>query len=635
MGAPSSDRDPAPGCPRPRPYEPSQIEDLGPAVTGFPANAAARIGDRVYVASLGLRPSRIVAYDLSIGEVVDTVEVPTGERTWALTPADGVLYLGQWGTEPGEINLYRYDPEDDELEGLAALDNEGELWALAIGDDGVIYAGTARSGVVVTYDQDSDEVGEREVDGASGEVTAFGLDGDDLYVALGRGQAALFHLDLASGEATELTPDAIRDGVGVYALDVSADHVAIGTQQEPGVLAIVDRDDPNEVVIVTGEDEESIVGAVRIDGANVWSSGIRTGVLRRTDLHTGASTVVATPVADAPTRAAFVVDSQVVGVSGPGIVWRVAQPDGEVVARHDLLEAGATGGAEPPQSLAVTDDVVVVGTNNAIAVRQRDGDGERRRLVVAGEPKAMTAVGGDVYLALYPSGLLWRYDGATGEVREVGDWPDVQNRPRTIHRHRSSGLVAIGVTSDFEGGGALVIHDPDSCDTTTYERPFGRDEGVESIADLGDELVVGGRAPDATLAAIDPRTGEARWTATPAPSGGAVEGLAVLDDRIVGVTFDGTWFTTDHDGGDVQVRDDVVAGEPGELLVSGGRVLSISSCQLTAREADGSGAEVLIDDLDADELLTRPLVRRGPDCDLYLFRDLHLLRLTAERDTAD
>lgn len=613
------------------------LERLGPAVSGFPANMAERVDNRLFVASMGLEPARLVELDLASHTVVNTVTIPTGLRTWAMTSLGSALYVGMWGSPAGEPNLYRVDTDSGRIRGHAAVPSRGEFWALAASPEGrTLYAGTRRTGVVSLVDPDNGALGEVEFPApADSQVTALVGTHPTLYAGSGRRQAGLVAIDRASSAATPILPEELADAVGVYDLAVDADVVVAATQGDPARLAIIDRGDPDSYTVVEPGDE-AILGGLVLDGHTLFFAGIQSGTLYRVGRDGGDAEEIAVPVPGAPTRRMFGTTAGILGVAGPGLVWSY-DVDHDEVALTNLLDAGAQGGPERPQSLAVGSEGPAAGTNNAIEIHPYDG-GSSRRVIVPGEPKSMTASGGHgdgspagnegaIYLAVYSNGQALRVDPGADEPVLVADWPDIQNRPRIIHRHADSGRLLVGTSSDFADGGALVVIDEAGQSLTVHTDPLGDRQAVESLTSHGDLALVGGLGDDARLAGWDPVAGQKRWEAVPVPGGGAITGLAVDERHLFVLTAQGALVTVDPDSHRATGRRDLSVGDAGELLLADGWLYAVGTQALARVDPSTLDHDTLVDGLDA-ALFTRPLVRTDLQQRLYLFADMDLARLT-------
>lgn len=611
------------------------LERLGPAVSGFPANMAERVGDALFVASMGLEPARLVEFDLAGHTVLNTLTIPTGLRTWAMTSLDGSLYVGMWGSPSGKPNLYRVDTDSGRIRGHAAVPSRGEFWALAASPEGrTLYAGTRRTGVVFLVDPENGALGEVGFPAPEdSQVTALVGTHPTVYAGSGRRRAGLVAIDRPSSAATSILPAELADAVGVYDLAVDADVVVAATQGDPARLAIIDRTEPSSYTIVEPGDE-AILGGLVLDGDTLFFAGIQSGTLYRVGRDGGDLEELAVPVPGAPTRRMFRTDAGILGVAGPGLVWSY-DVDRDEVALTNLLDAGAEGGPERPQSLAVGSEGVAAGTNNAVEIHPFDR-GRSRRVTVPGEPKSMTGLdgqraGGDedgaIYLAVYSNGQALRVEPGADAPALVADWPDIQNRPRIIHRHADSDRLLVGTSSDFAGGGALVVIDEAEQGVTVHTDPLGDRQAVESLASHGDVALVGGLGDDARLAGWDPVAGQKRWEAIPVPGGGAITGLAVAERRLFVLTAQGALVTVDPDSHRATDHRDLPLGRAGELLLADGWLYAVGTHALARVHPSTLDHDTVVDGLDAT-LFTRPLVRADLQGHLYLFADMDLARLT-------
>lgn len=606
------------------------IDNLGPAASGFPANAAERIGERLYVASLGLQPARLAEYDLGSRTVTGSVDIPTGLRTWAVTSVEAELYLGMWGTGSGEANFYRFDSASRRLVALETIPTDGEFWALEAAPDGrTLYLGTARSGRVLVYDRVRGALDALQFPDPSGsQVTALAATADTLYVGLGRKQAGLVAIDVSSGASEHILAEQLAGAVGVYDLQVTDDVVVAGLQDDPARLAVVRRDDPSAYQIVETDGEHAI-GAILIEPQRVYFAGLGSGALYALERDSGALQTVATPVAHVPTRRLLRSRDGLTGVSAPGIVFTYEPETGEV-SRTDLVTAGARGGVERPQSLTVAAGRVVVGTNNAAEIHAGDAEGSRR-VVLPGEAKTAVAIGDVAYLATYPGGQLWRVPADAGPERVV-DWPDLQNRPRALHHDATTGLLLIATNSDFAGGGALVVTDGNGQRLEVHVDPLSQRQAPNAVASLPDGVaVLGGIGDDARLAALDALTGERLWEAVPVPGGMRISGLAVRDGTVYGLTRDATLFAFDVASQTVTARTRLAAGRTGEVLVDGDVVYAVDGARLVRADRDSLEVTSVVDDVTHTAFTPNPPVRMDERHRLYLFDGTDLLRVTDGR----
>lgn len=608
------------------------IADIGPVAPAFPVNSAVRLGDVLWVASLGLSPSRLVGYDLTTGAVTRTIQLPTGVRTWALTTDGRSLYVGQWNTPAGATNLYRVDPWVGHVRPLATLDTGGEFWDLAV-HDGVLYAGTAQHDRVLTYDLQTGITGAIAVAGPGAQVTQVevGVDGV-LWVGTGRGRASLHAVDLATRSSRAVQPALWADAIGIYDLTVADGLVVAGLQADPARLVVLDGSG-EQVIADRAFRDESIIGGLSLGEGVVHAAGLRTGRLYQLVLGTGDARAVGLPVPWSPTRVTFTEGTDVIGVSAAPIVWVVDTLTAAVV-RHDLVAAGAPAGPEAPQSVAVTPTVIVVGMNNAIQVRRREDPRDVVRHSVPGEVKAMLAVGEDVYLALYPSGELWHYDGSWDRLKPIADWEDVQDRPADLALSESGRAMYIATRSDFLGGGALVTAGVTGGSPLVWRDPLGAGIAVHSLAIAGSLVVLGGDAADdadAPLAAVDPATGTVVWQIVPALGAGGITGLLVRDGVIHVLTRQGVHArVTAADGVVLGEPSFVLGGEVGELAPRRDELVAVSREGLVRLSPTADTMTGRIVSGLAPAQLGRPRVRPLDACDLLVGRGRDLVRVMVD-----
>lgn len=603
------------------------VENLGPAASGFPANAAAWTGDRLYVVTLGLEPAHMAEYEPARRQVTATHVIPTGLRCWAMATVGRDVYIGMWGTRGGEHNLYRFDTARRTLHGARPVDQA--YLAMAAAPDGrTLYLGTARSGVVFAYDLTTRAVSTVAFDDPTGsEVTALAVTADTLYVGLGRRRAGLVAIDRSTSAARPILPVELAGGVGVYSLAVSELLLVAATQAEPARVAVIDRRNPGSYQILEPDGEHAI-GATSLDGRNVYFSGMASGTLYAMDRRSRELRSLSTPVPHVPTRRTVRSGRGVLGVAAPGIVFTHDLWSDEVT-RTDLVAAGAEGGVERPQSLAVAGDQVVVGTNNAAQLHAVVADDPRSpRVVISGEAKTATAVGTRAFLATYPSGQLWRI-GPEDPPERVANWPDVFNRPRAIHHGAGENQLMIVANADFAGGGALIVTDRDGALRHVHPDPLSEGQEPNAVTSLpGGVAVVGGIADDARLAAVDARTGRRLWETVPVPRGGRISGLATRGDTVYGLTRDATLFALDITTREVTATTSLEPGRTGELLAAGDALYAVDGTRLVRVEPATLAITTLAAGLEHRAFTPNPPVRVDARGRLYLFGGTDLLRVT-------
>lgn len=520
---------------------PHDVVNLGPSSVAFPIVGAAQVGRRLHLVSRNLSPARMVAYDLAVERVVETVLIPEGAGAWGVA-ADGdrSVYLGQFGAR-ARPNLYRYDRATRDLRAVALLDVD-YIWSLAVAGDGSVFGVTAPD-MVFRYDPSTDRVEiVRVIDRMRDRVRSIAAAGGRVYVGGARdGSALLLAFDRGSTDTASVLPPALAGHESVYVVRDSAYHLAFGTRG-PGRLGpavgVLDRNNPGAANVAVLPDSESVVDAVLVGAGVVWCTARPSGALYRFDLRTQALDRVAEPVAGAETRGLFDDDGGVVGVSSTGHVWR-HRPGPATTDVTDVVAAGAPAGTEQPQALAAGNGEVYAGGNFSFSVRDLRTLAYRRH-VVPGEPKDLAVAGSTVYVPLYPVAQLWAYASGTATLGRVLDWPAELNRPVSIAVADLRGPVAISARSDARGDGAVILCDPVTRTVRTFEGVPGPGQHPAGLAIADGVIAVGGSGADPAFAALDADSGAVRWrVGSLAPATGTVAGVAAHEQRLYAMTADG------------------------------------------------------------------------------------------------
>jgi outer membrane protein assembly factor BamB len=607
-------------------------ERFGAAVRGMPLNSGVRVGDRLYVFSLDVTPSRILEYDLGTERVLRSVPVPTGTRTWATHVLDGVVYFGQWGTTSQEANLYRFDPARDDVEAVATVPTGGEFWSLTSDADGLLYAGTATPGQLATIDPETGVVGtmafEQPEAASSAHVTQLVHHDGRLFLGLGRQAPRLLVRHLEGEPTTEdITPEELRDEVGgIYSLDVDDDLLAVGTQQDGAHLAVLANAPGYDPVHVARFDEEPVISAARIRGTTVYAAGNGTGTLYALDLERSAVRRLDTPVPYAPTRTLLPVGEHLYGVSGAMALWRHDPAEGTSVVR-DVTSIGVAGEPLAPQSLSVGPAESVVGVNNAVFLRSVADPTRTRRAFVPGEPKAGIDVGDDHYVVNYPHATLWRVP-PTGEPTLEADWTDEFNRPRHLHHDAANRRLLIAARPAFatETSGGLITFDLISGDVEVFADPMGP-VSVERATAYEELAIIGGNSANAGVAALGP-TGDVVWAVDAVPGEGRVTGLVVAGDTVYGLSNRGWLFSLDaRTGASTHPPVRVLGTGAGELAWKAGALYAVNGDNLVAVDPVTYRVHPVATNLAADAF-NGPMVRADSECRLYVLRGRELVRIS-------
>src|SRR5699024_6653435 len=243
-----------------------------------------------------------------------------------------------------------------------------------------------------------------------------------------------------------------------------------------------------------------------------------------------------------------------------------AERDGDVADDH-------LSRAEPAQSLAASDDAVYTGGHFTLGIRHAK-NGELQQQPVPGEAKSTVLIGDELYMAMYSSGELVRYNTDSGETETVASAPEDHNRPRDLHHDPASGRLFMTVQNDTQGGGALVIYDLESEETTTIE-PFDSHAvsavtAEENVAYIAGSVGMQGNEGSAVVSAIDLQTQETLWETTPISGTQAIGALELSNGQIYGMTVDGDFFSIGPENQDTAVSEAGMG--PGDLVTHQGGI---------------------------------------------------------------
>lgn len=665
------------------------LTEFGTAAEGFPVSSAERLGDKLYVFSFDLSPSRLVVYDLNATEHDEAIErivqIPNGRRTWAVhapDPDGNLLYFGQ---DAPQNNLYRYDAATGRVQQVASITGITEMWDLTSDDQGRIYIGTSNHRTVFRYTPATGGVERLSFVGQDGQsvnghVTQLAWDDGVLFVGTGRtsnstgDDARLVAIDTeawtAASPATAYRLPDIGSGFGVYDLEVSDALIVAGLERWPypgnnASLAVFDRPTDTQTPGVEQPGVEQLVADLSLRSGGVITPPVSesafTSVAIGPDLGAGSTVHVAgrskgtiydlaphatqltqrfdePPAPESPTRRLLVAGTELIGAAAPATIWRdpidSLEPEPAI---YNLVDAGAPSQPIRPQSLAAGGGHIAVGSNNSITLHQPAAS--KRITAVPGEPKVMHVVDGNLIAGLYPTATLRHVtlaDPYPGET--IGDWDNLFGRPTDIHHDREGSgqlLLSAQVTTNSSARGAVVNFglNPPSLDAL-YEQPAA-ERGASAITTWGSQTIVGGTSADGRVAARPTASTSGEhplWSVVPVPGGGNITGLVTVDDHVHGMTEDGRWFTLDPaaDGHVTNLRR-VFGATTGRIAAHGDWVYAVTRDCLVAIDTVRMRAETLHGSLGANTFGPHTLaidVDRGPGvADVYVIRGNDLVRL--------
>ncbi|GAB3416512.1 outer membrane protein assembly factor BamB family protein [Flindersiella endophytica] len=625
---------PAAGAPdRPAGSEsctPGTETSYGPASAASPIVTGQVIGDTAYTVTRGLDPALIGALDLTTDRVTGTWEVPTGLGSWASAVVDGQLYAGMY--QPADV--YRFSPADGSITKVATAPRDQLIYDLDAGDDGLLAYGGYPAASVYTYDPASGTFRDYgRISPTDLYVRSVAVTSSTIYAGIGT-HARLFAIDRASGAKQEITPPEIAGESFVYDLEATEDVIVAGTEPH-GYLVVMDRHDPTSYdVVETGTDG---VDAIAITSSTIYFTTRNEGTLFAYDRAAKTLSPLGIPAPGEGARELFVRGDSLVGFAGSGAVWTYSLAAGTTKLTR-LAEAGHPTAPEPPQTLTVSDHAVHVAGHWSITRHDRS-TGATRQFPIPGEAKSMVTVGSTVYAAIYPGASVWSYAADDPSPRLLADIGEEQNRPRDMEFNPATHQLVIGSRSNYGvPGGALTLVDVRDGSQSVF-RDLVPNQAINAVATsartpivyVGSEIYVEGGtpiAPEARLAAFDPRTATKLWEVSPVPGAPAIWDVDLIAGRLVGVTEQGAAFSVDPATGAVLASRKLPAGMT--LVVAGGKLYGASAGQLIRLDPMTLAGEVVATNLKAGWYST-PQLAADTGCGLYTLRGRDLTRFAVAR----
>ncbi|MFF8774895.1 PQQ-binding-like beta-propeller repeat protein [Kitasatospora sp. NPDC015120] len=631
----------------PRPSGTPGVTGLGPGNADFPLMSATLIGETLWIGSRNLAPARVVGYHVPTGRVTGTATLPTGNFVQGSAAHGGLLYLGVTDA-PKAVNLYRFDPADGSVRGLAAVPG-ADVRDVAVAPDGVVFAtgrqkGRAAGPGLYAYDPASGVLTEvaspapGATQGRAVEATAthayLGV-GSNLAGGGGATLASLFAVERATGRVTDITPPELAADTIVRQITVLGDDLlAVSTEGKPAHVALLDPATHTVLRSFAVPGTKSVTNFQRL-GDTVWFTSTEHGTVWRHRLGTDGPEAFAVPVPDGNSWGLGRIGDTLAGVTEGGTAWTLSTATAAVTTT-DLVAAGAPAEAQLGMSLAARYGRVYVGGNGSVALHDLNA-GTVRKLPVPGEAKDTVILDdGTLYLGVYSSQGIWRYRPWADEapVQEAA-LPQEQNRPQTVRWDDEHRLLLLGVQADTTGGGSFVTYRPGSGRPTVHVDPLGPEQLVRAVAAGHGQAFLGGdnartTGPRGDLAAWDPVAGRELWrTATDFGSG--ISSLVVHGRRLFGITVNGQAFAADLRTARpgrapvIDARADlraVTAANP-RLLVARGRLYGISEKTLFRLDPVTLAATVLVQ-VDA-EWYSGARVAADEDGVLYTLRGRELI----------
>lgn len=573
-------------------------ENLGPATLASTTLSGGFVGEHAFIVSHLLLPARLGIFDVANATTVHLEELPTGGGAWATIAYGRTIYIGTHTV----ADLYSFDTTTLTLRHHHQIPGATYIWDMSRTADGMIYAGTYPDGKVWEFDPRTDGLQDFGI-AVPRETYVRSIVADETTVYAGVGShARLVAIDRASKAKRDITPPEFLSESFVYQLTQTNTHVIAGTHGS-GLIAVISKSDPSDYRIVHPE------GVITIGKMAVLGSTVYFGAgdeLWSLDLASGVTTKIGVPQAGDFVTAMRIHGDAVVVFTNSATMWSYDPSSGEM-SGFDFQAAGMPPAPELPQSMACHGGKrVYVAGHGGVDVHDLKQPRHRDRIRVSGEAKAMTTVGRDLYLAMYPSATIVRHDPATGRTVQAAAIGNEQNRPNDMVYEPRRRCLLVASSPDYgRVGGALSVYDTRTGAMDVFRGLVDGHPLVSVAAHSGfGQAYVGSERPadstsPATVAVFDLERRRKTAEFVPVSGAAAIPHLVVLNEILFGTTSTGTLFAADARSGEI-LRTATVATRRVDLLVANGILYGVSHQQLLRITPDDLQVEVLVDGLAAD-----------------------------------
>lgn len=602
---------------------PVKTIDLGPATLACTTLSGGFVGDHPYIVSHLLKPVRLGVFTPAADGIVDLVEIPSGGGAWASLVDGERIFIGTHTV----ADLYVFDTAAHRLDKLGSPSGATYIWDMTRTPDGSIFLGTYPDGKIWEYRATDDVFVDHGV-AVEGQAYVRSIVADETTIYAGVGaQAHLIAEDRATGTRSDITPTEFRGEAFVYQLTQTDTHVIAGTSGS-GLIAIISKTDPADYRLVE-PDSGTTIGKMDADGDDLyygagdslWHLDIATGNVESVGVTAGGDFVTGVTIRDA-TVAVF---------TNSATLWTYDRASGSKTAA-DLQAAGMPPAPDLPQSIAVGHDSVFVGGHGGLEVHDRTGSEPSERVRVGGEIKAMQAVRGVVYLAMYPSATIIAYDVANGTTETIATIGHAQNRPGDMAHHRRRQMLLVPTSPGYgQLGGALTMLSLRTRELDVY-RDLIEGHALVSVAahERRDLAYVGSAAPDAssgpaTVAIFDLATHARVGTLVPDSNALSIPSLIVLQDELFGTTNGGVLFKIDIGTGKL-IDTSEIADARVDLTISDGQLFAVDHQRLMRIDPATLSSATVVDDLAADPTSFPMAATDGSD--IFTITGRNLLRVS-------
>lgn len=600
--------------------------DLGPATLACSTLNGGFVGDKPYIVSHLLTPTRLGVFDAAAGRADSLTEIPTGGGAWAGLVDGTTIYIGTHTV----ADVYAFDTVKGALNRIGRVPGATYIWDMCQ-VDGKIYLGTYPDGKVWELDLASGALRDLGV-AVPGQtyVRSIVADATTIYAGVGS-RARLVALDRSGGAPRDITPPELVEESFVYQLTQTATHVIAGTHGS-GLIAIIDKSDPSsyrvvhpEGVITIGKMAAAGEGEVYFGaGDSLWHLDLDGGITRKVGVTAAGDFVTAVHIKN----------GKVVVFTNSATMWTY-DPVSGAMNMADFQTMGMPTAPELPQSVAGHDGRrVYVGGHGGVELHDLANPGATTRIRLAGETKAMTTVGRHVYMATYPSGSIVRHDTKTGRTKVLAVIGNEQNRPGDTAYDARRRLLLVGSSPDYgKVGGALSIFNLDTHQLQVYRNVVEGHAIVSTATHVGrGRAYAGSERPtgstaSAAIAVLDSTSGRKYAEIVPVPNAASISSLVVVGEVLYGATNKGVLFAVDTGTGAVLATTTVATARV-DLVVAGQRLYAVSHQRLLRITPRTLAVEVVVDGLATDPTSFPMLSYDKHNGALYTITGRNLLKVT-------
>lgn len=614
---------------------PAASKNLGPAVTQF-SFMTSHFADSVhYVFSRNTAPGRLVGYNVFTGEVTLQISIElNGDRSteaFSMTSHNGYLYIAaNFESDDRRLSLIKVDPKTGAYTEAAPLYPARMARGMALSPDGKILLAMSQQDNARVYefdpvDETVTEIGSFETQPRQA-ANAVAATEDYIFVGVGIEAPNLWAYNRHTQERVSILPEELKYLTGIEALALHGNWLIAGgsgSKNKP-VIALISLQDFSDYRLINHNHD--LVQAIAVGGDNVYF-GSGEGVWKYNIVAENMARISGLK----SNRGLFYYDEVLYGTDGRREIGSYNLNTGQT-RRMDMAETGAQEWPEPGQSMISVNNKVYVAGHHALGIHNPQ-TGHYKNLQTSGEAKQMAVDDeGNIYLAMYSSGTLVRFNPVQESFHTVATAPDQNNRPRSIAYDAHNKLVLMGTQADNRGSGALTIYDKQKNSVSWISKPFA-DQAVgavtahEGIAYLGGYQGRLDPGTDARLAAWNAVTKEKLWEITPVPRQPGISSLLVVDGRLWGITSAGRFFVVDLQTREVVHSKEIFPRweETGRLVRKNNLILAVNVNAVARINPDNYEDEIMIENL-ASRWFHWPDAAIDDNGNVYVLGDSDLLQ---------